>query len=173
MSRFGSDGVEREFFSSSSSRLVLLLISVILFIFFLVGAFQVFTDLKSSLECNSWPFVHGKMLKSDVTTKLTGGGLKTKMLDLEYEYEIGGKMYRGSRLSYSSQMMNEVENFSKNYPKDSKVKVYYKPNSPANSILTKARISISQVVFQIVFYIIVLILGLVAFRFFKGIGEHK
>lgn len=89
----------------------------------------------------SWPSTEGKVVVSEVvgtygnTTRRTGSAWKAHV---EYRYEVDGKQYTSSRISFSdygSSIKSSHEERAGRYPAGKEVRVFYDPKDPRKAVL--------------------------------------
>src|SRR5687767_10064048 len=100
-----------------------------------------------------WATTTGKMVTSKVREerKARGGTNNNRYVyhaDINYEYQVDGKRYTGTRAVQTSlggaNFRRSVETFVKQHPKGADVQVYYNPANPAESFLEKGGGSIMR-----------------------------
>ncbi len=110
-------------------------------VFFLIGAMGiVITSLNTyrGIQSSSWHFVYGEVLTMGVsdTMNLKSGGSE---LRVNYRYRVDRKEYKGHRLSFTKSYgysdKTKWDYGYKQYPVHSKVKVFYNPDDPSDSVL--------------------------------------
>lgn len=90
----------------------------------------------------------GKIVGSSVEERYSEGGVAPGDLSVGgyvykpqviYEYEVGGRQYRGTRfnVSESARLKKWAEEIVNKYPVDAKITVFFNPEKPERSVLTK------------------------------------
>ena len=107
-------------------------------------------DAYHAVELNdSWRECVAKVTKSVVRHSLITGSLKqyrnatSYSLDIEYEYVIDDKLYRGNKFSLSSlntayASFDQAKKELKNFPLGQRVPCFYDIEKPFNSVLKKS-----------------------------------
>lgn len=133
------------------SRLILSLFMAILIgcgAFMLAGSIR---ELRESREAMGWPTSPGKIVRSEMkghslsVRRRSGDGIRrssseeTFAAEIEYEFEIGGVIYHGTRLSAvqggARSDKPEVQKTLDKYPVGQAVAVAYNPNDPRLCVL--------------------------------------
>ena len=93
-----------------------------------------------------WPYSLGKIVTSHIETSYHGERCIERAV-IEYEYEVGGKLFRGSKISSgmdfgisssaSMPSLSPAEYVIKKYGWGDEVRVFYNPNRPKSSFLEK------------------------------------
>jgi len=88
----------------------------------------------------NWPSTSGTVTKSRV--EVSGGEHTTVTPRVEYEYEVGGTAYLGTRIRAGDQFMRvgtsrDAYDAVDRYPVGAAVTVYYDPANPAESALER------------------------------------
>jgi hypothetical protein len=96
------------------------------------------TDWHSGLASMGWPTVPGKVVRSQVTPG-RGGRAPSYKADVQYEYEVGGRQYVSSRISFGDHSRGDQRAASEalvdRYPPQRVVEVHYDPAAPEVAIL--------------------------------------
>ncbi len=88
------------------------------------------TGLYRAHVAASWPSARGEIVESRLATGASG------RLDLEYTYEVGGRVHRGSRISYTRiQGAFFARAAEYRYARGTRVTVRYDPSDPTQSVL--------------------------------------
>lgn len=90
-----------------------------------------------SRETNSWPFVPGRVVSSEVVQTRCGGKNAFEPR-VQYEYEINEAIYRSNRISFDASCYGNREAASRATKElwvGVKVAVYYSPDDPSRSVL--------------------------------------
>ncbi len=104
---------------------------------------MVAVELVSARAAESWPTTQGRIEASNVRTvhfRRGLGGYDRYEPHVEYSYSVGGRAYRsarvliGSRAMYQSFEMASAD-LARDYPVGRMVRVFYKPDDPAEAIL--------------------------------------
>ncbi len=108
--------------------------------------FLAFDGMREAGESASWPRAEGKVIRSEMNAstrndepgRRTRSGTKWYEATVEYEFEVNGMNYRGSRIA-SVKDMNAKESRAQatldKYPVDRHVMVSYKPDDPSICVL--------------------------------------
>jgi len=113
-------------------------------VFTLFGSYEVYKGMKTS----SWPSVDGTILSSSMEktsrrVKRTNGssGRKTSYhLNVAYAYEVNQQKYENDRFSYGTESYRKLSKAKEalaRYPKGKRVPVFYDPDNPSHSVLTR------------------------------------
>jgi hypothetical protein len=89
-----------------------------------------------------WPYTPGKIVTSYIESYYHGERYIERAV-IEYEYKVGGKLFRGSKISSgmdfgissSAPSLSPAEYVIKKYRQGDEVKVFYNPNRPKSSFL--------------------------------------
>jgi hypothetical protein len=124
----------------SRSRRARLSLAVLFLIFFMIGAGISIVGgyyLIKSSKSSSWPSTDGVVKTAELKTQL-GGKSTTYGADVSYDYFVGGKPFTGYRIrmvSVESSKKADAQQDLAKYPVGGKVKVFYSPGDPADSVL--------------------------------------
>ena len=115
-------------------------IVLLMFISGICGIYFCIRDIRNSTMSRAWPTAEGKVIYCNIRdSNLLDGGPVTKYLDIVYRFEVNGISYQGSDIWHGSDHteMSEgyAESYAEIYPVDTKVKVYYDPDSPRVTVL--------------------------------------
>lgn len=108
--------------------------------------FLAMDGMREAGESAAWPHVEGKIIRSEMdisTRKNEPGGRKRSggkwyEAAVEYEFEVNGTTYRGSRIASVKDMIAKESRAQKTldkYPVDRRVQVSYKPDDPSVCVL--------------------------------------
>ena len=95
--------------------------------------------MRASLD---WPSTDGKVVRSQVVNKggERGGGL-TFLPDIEYQYQVKARRYKGKNVFLSYDVAtgdrSRAEQRCAQYPVGREISVYYNPDNPADSCLER------------------------------------
>jgi hypothetical protein len=108
-----------------------------------------------------WPSTSGTVLKARVRTRRRTDVEGRSRFESEplvtYEYEVNGRIYRGTRLSFAERISpGEIDAWLKRYPQGKNVTVYYNPADPSQAVLER---SLPPVVVKGVLLLLVIFLG--------------
>jgi hypothetical protein len=105
-------------------------------------AFAAIVKLREAQAAKNWQSVGGKIIRSEIRT--------VRKRDLEeretvrsapaiaYEYNVGGKRYKGERISLAETLPeSEIEAILARYPLGAQVTVYYDPADPRRAVLER------------------------------------
>lgn len=93
---------------------------------------------RSSLR---WPSVMGTVTGSGTKTQSSLRGGPATAADVRYMYEVDGKRFEGTRISFGQYGTGDgghARKEAEKYPVGKPVTVYYDPNSPATAVLEPA-----------------------------------
>jgi hypothetical protein len=99
----------------------------------LIGALA---DLLRADQSQTWPSAPGRILHSEATMRLGKGPRHSA--DIDYEYEVGGKCFTGSRVQFSQGNFRSNEGAQRvvdRYPVGATVDVRYDPDDPSLATL--------------------------------------
>lgn len=107
-----------------------------------VLAFAVVYKLVEVSAARRWPVTTGKILSSGIAARRKPsqphGDRVANYPQVVYEYRVGGRRYRGERLSIGEAVGNfGVEETLARYPAGAAVQVYYNPANPAEAVLER------------------------------------
>ncbi len=118
--------------------------------FILIGAavfigvltFAVIYKLAEVSAARRWPATTGKILSSGIAARRKPsqprGDSVANYPEVVYEYRVGGRRYRGERVSIGEAAGNfGVEETLARYPAGAAVQVYYNPANPAEAVLER------------------------------------
>ncbi len=105
-------------------------------------AFAVIYKLVEVSAARRWPATTGKILSSGIAARRKPssphGNDVANYPEVIYEYRVGGRRYRGERLSIGETAGNfGVEETLARYPAGATVTVYYNPANPAEAVLER------------------------------------
>jgi hypothetical protein len=110
---------------------VLIVAAVLLFLNGLV-----FVPMARQWMARGFPATEGTVSSSATRSYATGLGVSGYSLAIQYEYTVGGTVYRGDRFRYDlSTKPGVAEDEAKFWPKGRKITVYYNPRTPQDSLL--------------------------------------
>ncbi len=100
---------------------------------------------RESRRACRWPCVRGRITKSELRTRIVQEGVPLLMPDtfvhaplIIYSYEVDGKVYRSTRLSFVYENLRSkrcADGALQRYPRGQKVAVHYDPDDPRDAIL--------------------------------------
>lgn len=119
---------------SSIGFILLLLITIGLFCF----DEKMVTDIWHQHEALSFPTTTGRVYHSAVSVTHSSKGGTRYHINLLYDYEVDGHSYQGSTFRYGFFSPSSTQAYAavNAHPVGSEVKVYYRPDSPADSLLS-------------------------------------
>jgi hypothetical protein len=101
-------------------------------VYLVFWAFRLRDEMRRSLR---WPSTPGEVLKSKVIT-LGGRHPKTYSVRLSYQYQIGERVYEGSRPHlYDITTQKEAESIVERFPIGSEPQVFYDHRRPQRAVL--------------------------------------
>jgi hypothetical protein len=95
----------------------------------------------TAMRSNGWPVVNGRVTQAQIVFNQDAGAqLQTRQVGLkfEYAYEVDGKQFTGSRLSFGSATFLQKWTAARimvHYGVETAVLVYYAPHNPEIAIL--------------------------------------
>ncbi|WP_035655521.1 DUF3592 domain-containing protein [Bradyrhizobium sp. STM 3809] len=94
----------------------------------------------------NWPVVEGEVVTSEVLVAATHWSADDTDAkpDIRYRYEVLGKSYEGHRIRFASPggvTRLQADELTGKYPKGARVRVFYDPKRPSQSVLEPANIS--------------------------------
>ena len=113
----------------------------------LVGALALYVGISNVLMARAsttWPSVAGIISKSDVRIHVgssgdqVGSSSATYHADIEYDYVVDGKKFKGSRITlgdFGTADRADADSICNKYPEGIRVTVYYKPNDYQEALL--------------------------------------
>ncbi|PRC93216.1 DUF3592 domain-containing protein [Solimicrobium silvestre] len=110
-------------------------------IFVLLGLFglSLSKDGYSAYRSQSWPAVDGVVTQSDWSHH-RGKGCNYGLL-FTYNYSVSGNFYAGRNYRFGGECGSDVKQIVSTHPVGSKVHVFYKPDSPDESVVSPGDIS--------------------------------
>jgi hypothetical protein len=125
----------------SSAGIIIAAILGLIALFILLRALQGWAAASAS---RAWPSVSGRVLNSSLIRTprrgTSGGGSYVPMI--VYEYQVDGKVYRGQRYSFGTQVGTGFTGIASRvvdrYPEGSAVDVYYNPENPSEAVLKRS-----------------------------------
>ena len=115
------------------------------FVFSIIGiyiAFLMLDEIKDGTASSNWPEAPGTIVSSSYTSETsTGRRGRTRIIykpALRYTFQVEGKEYACDRLQFSpitSEDPQEIQSLVNQLPRDSAVKVRYKPSDPSVAVL--------------------------------------
>jgi Protein of unknown function (DUF3592) len=88
-----------------------------------------------------WQQVTGRITKSGIGTQhhqFAGEATTVRnMPDVEYEFSVAGRTYRGERIAITDTSGEDIEPALQRYPLGKEVTVYYDPSDPNNCVLER------------------------------------
>ncbi|MEM9000261.1 MAG: DUF3592 domain-containing protein [Bacteroidota bacterium] len=92
---------------------------------------------KKSLASINWPTAQGVILEVRLWGKrnVRGEMLDLEKLSIKYSYAVQETAYQGTTPAFYTLVYPETVDFANNHPENSKIKVYYRPENPAESVL--------------------------------------
>jgi hypothetical protein len=110
---------------------VLIVAAVLLFLNGLV-----LVPMARQWRARDFPATEGTVSSSATRSYCAGIGIVGYSLVVQYEYAVGGTVYRGDRFRYDSSTKPGVaEDEAKFWPKGRKITVYYNPRKPQDALL--------------------------------------
>jgi hypothetical protein len=95
--------------------------------------------LKRSLNQNSWNETEGRITQSEIIRPQPGyKGVVTPLI--RYEYQVGSQKYNSNQVNQDNFTLGiefGVKSILRRYPYDHKVKVFYNPDHPEQSVLER------------------------------------
>lgn len=87
-----------------------------------------------------WKKAEGKIIKSKLKKDSSTISYDTYLPDIEYEYTVKGKKFVGNRIFINDfeSDKNTIQRLIDKFPEGSKVKVFYNPFRPSESILLRS-----------------------------------
>lgn len=129
----------------SDHKFNLILHAVMGFVFSAMGiyfAYSMFGEIKDGTDSANWPEAPGTIVSSSYTSETTSGRRgRTKVIykpALRYTFEVEGKEYASERMQFSpinSEDPQEIQALVNQLPRDTAVKVRYKPSDPSIAVL--------------------------------------
>lgn len=95
-----------------------------------------------------WQVTEGEIVKSEVVSRsiYTGSSWRfEKFSEILYRYEVNGKSFENFRIAFDAGDYNVTDNLARAYPLGKKVRVYYDPDDPDNSVLFPGRKTWGQI----------------------------
>ncbi len=139
--------------------------------------FLAIDGMREAGESASWPRVEGKVTRSEMNVstrkdepgRRTRSGTKFYEASVEYEFEVNGMTYRGSRIAAVKDMNAKEARAQKTldkYPVDRRVMVSYKPDDPSVCVLEPGSWggAIVQLALGVFFILVPLILAFTLWR---------
>jgi hypothetical protein len=121
---------------------------ILIAVMFFGGIFSIFWSLRSrkkAAESGGWPAVVGvitnALIRKNVSTDSDGYTTTTFTPTVEYQYNVGGYVYTGNRISFGF-----AKNYSRKkkaqealtpYPHNGQVNIFYNPKNPHDSVLVQ------------------------------------
>lgn len=105
-------------------------------------AFAVIVKLREAQAAKNWQSTSGKIIRSEIRT-IRKRGLEERETvrsapAIAYEYNVGGKRYKGERISLAENLPeSEIEATLARYPLGAQVTVYYDPANPQQAVLER------------------------------------
>jgi hypothetical protein len=117
-----------------------------------------------------WPYTIGKIVTSHIETYYHGERCIERAV-IEYEYEVGGKLFRGSKISSgvdfgissSAPSLSPAEYVVKKYGRGDEVRVFYNPNRPKSSFLEKG--GYIGLAMSIIFSVVSISFGIIWYKY--------
>lgn len=119
---------------------------------------------KKSEASQSWPVTNGKVVESKVKKERgvedeDGDANYFYTVNVDYEYEVGGLLYKNKKLSFGSHpsynKQARAQEHLAQYPLGATVNVYYDPTNPQEAVLERvARSSKLGMIFGIVMLVV-------------------
>ena len=108
--------------------------------------FMIWDNRRQVARARRWPTAEGVVVSSRAEAyRVSGGspsrGARVKLYEpvVEYAYEVNGRDYHGTQVSFgarvSTQSQNAAEERAARYPRDAKVVVHYDPEHPTVAVL--------------------------------------
>jgi len=105
---------------------------IIMVIIGLALTFLGFAKIKKVVEAKRWPVTNGTVMSSEIA------GVSKYYPSITYTYTIDSVVYNSniiSNINFNTKNRSVVEEFLKNYPLDSEIKVHYNKLKPSDAIL--------------------------------------
>lgn len=86
----------------------------------------------------SWPRTNASVVSSTLKkSSKTGTGVRTKHVDfsVRYEFTVDGEQYEGKDVQFVVASHEELEAWSKQFPKGKRIEVSYDPENPHLSVI--------------------------------------
>jgi len=125
---------------STNQKFAILLISGIGFL-----GWELFSAFRSFEASSSWEATTAMVTQSELRryrsySRRRSSGSYRREVEIEYTYQVNGKSYTGSRVSFGQSFIsNSLDLFKsetvKKYPKGERVTVYFNPSAPSDSVL--------------------------------------
>lgn len=92
---------------------------------------------RNARASNDWAFVTGALTELRLWGKrrINGEMVDSENLSVQYQYEVNGKNFTGSRAAFYTLHYPETIDFAERYPQGSRVSVFYNPQNPAESVI--------------------------------------
>ena len=109
-------------------------------IFTLFGLYMLrhaITQHRKAVASLKWPAIKGEMLEVHLWGKRNIGGeiKEVNNLVVEYSYEAGGSLHKGSNATYYTLMYPDTVEFAEAHPAGAKVDIHYDPHKPGDSVV--------------------------------------
>ncbi len=117
-------------------------ISFILLLLITIGLFcfdeKMVTDIWHQHEALSFPTTTGRVYHSAVSVTHSSKGGTHYHINIFYDYEVDGQSYQGSTFRYGFFSPGSTQAYAavSAHPVGSEVRVYYRPDNPADSLLS-------------------------------------
>jgi hypothetical protein len=115
-------------------RYTLLAIGIILLLITPYAGYRAYTNYLRGKASVNWPSVEGEITHSSVETSTGRRGRINYKAKIEYGYNVAGRIYQGSRLSFADMTgtsESSAQEVADSYPVGSKHKIYYDPEDPS------------------------------------------
>jgi hypothetical protein len=114
------------------------------------------------IKSKSWPTVEGEVIFSEVKpAENRGGVIKRYSLAFQYEYDVAGKTYRSSSVSFADSTVltfnngtrskRAAQSFVTAYQVGQTVVVSYNPQNPKQAVLMPTLLNINFIILMLIF----------------------
>ena len=114
-------------------------------------------DLQTYADAEKWPIVSAELVSGEIEEIKRRRGRSSKYrLNLEYRYEVAGKVYQNDKIQVLDDDFSErsaAEKALKSYQALPALTVYYSESNPATSIL-KPKIPLHSVIFVVLLWLL-------------------
>ena len=92
---------------------------------------------RNARASNDWTFVTGTLTELQLWGKrrINGEMVDSENLSVQYQYEVNGKNFTGSRAAFYTLHYPETVDFVNRYPQGSTIPVMYNPQNPVESVI--------------------------------------
>lgn len=115
-------------------------LTVSFFVLAIIAFILGFKNVSNSFGSMSWPTVKGSIVSSSVGSRWNPAGVKgfdSYYPVIIYQYEVDGKTYKNSRVSFDRKSSNRrwAKQIVAQYPEGHTALIYYQGDDPQNSVL--------------------------------------